>query len=250
MEKEYLNKNAVLLLFSNIAKHCNPLKNSLKKYSFLVFLVLCFLCSDKINSRYLPYFVNNSSMYKNNSSCVDWRGYNKSSIDSTAGSNKSILLPPPSPTNDNCSGAISLTVSSSCSYLVYTNASATASAGITAPGCANYLGGDVWFTAVVPATGILTVDTQTGVITDGGLAFYTGSCGNLTLLACDDDSSTNGLMPTITQSGLTPGQTIYIRFWEYGNDNNGTFGICANSPSCVVPIVNSTTNITTTSATM
>jgi hypothetical protein len=158
---------------------------------------------------------------------------------------------PTPPANDNCSGAISLTVGSTCTYTTYTNANATASSGIPAPGCASYSGGDVWFKAVVPATGILTVDTQSGVITDGGMAFYTGTCGSLTLLECDDDDSTNGAMPYISVvSGLTPGQTVYIRVWEYSNDNNGTFGICATAPLCIAPTINSTTNITLTTATI
>ena len=136
---------------------------------------------------------------------------------------------------DECANAIPLSVSSVCNYTTYSNAANTASAGIPAPGCASYSGGDIWFSAVVPFTGILTVDTQTGVITDGGMAFYTGTCGALTLLQCDDDSSANGLMPTLTATGLTPGSTVYIRFWEYSNDNNGTFGICATSPLCGNP---------------
>ncbi|WP_293871816.1 IPT/TIG domain-containing protein [Flavobacterium sp.] len=138
-------------------------------------------------------------------------------------------------TNDECSGAISLTVSTTCSYTTYTNAGATGSTGMTTPACANYLGGDVWFSAVVPATGELDVDLIEGVMTDSGMAFYSGTCGSLTLLDCDDDSSNNGLMSYISRSGLTPGQTIYIRVWEYGNNNNGTFGICATTPSCPSP---------------
>lgn len=151
---------------------------------------------------------------------------------------------------DECANAIPLSVSSVCNYTTYSNAANTASAGVPAPGCASYSGGDIWFSAVVPFTGILTVDTQTGVITDGGMAFYTGTCGALTLLQCDDDSSANGLMPTLTATGLTPGSTVYIRFWEYSNDNNGTFGICATSPTCVTPTILPTTSITTSSATI
>lgn len=154
------------------------------------------------------------------------------------------------PANDECVNAIPLSISSACAFTTYTNANATASNGIPAPGCASYAGGDVWFTAVVSATGILTVDTQTGVITDAGMAFYTGTCGSLTLLACDDDSSVNGLMPYISLSGLTPSQTIFIRVWEYGNDNNGTFGICATSPTCIAPTLNASTNITASTATI
>ena len=127
-------------------------------------------------------------------------------------------------------GAQPLPVNISCSYSTYSNASATASAGVPAPGCANYAGGDVWFTIVVPASGSFTIDTQPGVMTDSGMALYTGTCGALTLLECDDDDSANGLMSSITRSGMTPGTTVWIRVWEFGNDNNGTFGICATLP--------------------
>ncbi|MNJ84230.1 hypothetical protein D3C87_16780 [compost metagenome] len=134
------------------------------------------------------------------------------------------------PANDNPCSATPLTVGTSCSYATYTNTAATASAGVPAPGCASYSSGDVWFTAVVPASGILNVDMATGVILDSGLAFYTGTCGALTLLECDDDDSPNGNMSMINRTGLTPGSTIFIRVWEFGGDNNGTFQICASAP--------------------
>jgi hypothetical protein len=138
-------------------------------------------------------------------------------------------------TNDDCSGAISLTPVTTCSYTTYSNVGATTSTGMTAPGCGNFSGSDVWFSVVVPATGEVDIDLQTGTMTDSGIAFYSGTCGALTLLDCDDDSSSNGLMSYLSRTGLTPGQTIYIRVWEYGNDNNGTFGICATTPSCPSP---------------
>ena len=135
-------------------------------------------------------------------------------------------VPPPS--NDDPCNATPLTVGTACNYTQYTNSQATATAGVPAPGCANYQGGDVWFTAVVPASGSLIIDSDVGVILDGGMAIYSGtSCNNLTLIGCNDDGSANGFMPAISQTGLTPGATIYIRVWEYGNDNNGTFSICA-----------------------
>lgn len=142
------------------------------------------------------------------------------------------------PANDNCTGAIPLTVGASCSYTLYTNASATASTTPStppAPGCASYLGGDVWFSAVVPASGNLIIDSDDGVMTDGGMAAYSGTCGSLTLILCNDDGSANGLMPMLDLTGLTPGSTIYIRFWEFSNDNNGTFSICAYEPPPPVP---------------
>lgn len=144
--------------------------------------------------------------------------------------------------NDDPCTATPLTVNSSCSYSAFTNAGATASTGVPAPGCASYSGGDVWFTAVVPASGTLILDANTGVITDGGMAVYTGTCGSLTLLECDDDDSGNGLMPMIQVSGQLPGTTIYVRFWEYGNDNNGSFSLCAYAGAPTGPCGNPLNN--------
>lgn len=135
------------------------------------------------------------------------------------------------PANDNPCSAIAISGGGACSYYNGTNAFATASVGVPAPGCAGYSGGDVWFTATVPASGNITFDTQTGTMLDGGMAIYSGTCGALTLLACDNDNSANGAMPMIALSGQTPGATLYIRIWENGNDNNGTFGVCAYDPT-------------------
>ena len=41
------------------------------------------------------------------------------------------------------------------------------------------------------------------------------------------NSSENGLMPKIELTNLEPGEKIYIRFWDYGDNVSGTFGICA-----------------------
>ncbi len=136
---------------------------------------------------------------------------------------------PPPPSNDDPCSAIALSVNTSCSYSTYTNTSATASSGIIAPGCANYLGGDVWFTSVIPASGKLGINTISGIVSNGGMAVYYGTCNSLTLISCDDGSSSNaGDMPFINVSSRPVGSTVYIRFWEYGNDNNGTFQICTS----------------------
>ncbi|MBK7269325.1 MAG: T9SS type A sorting domain-containing protein [Flavobacteriales bacterium] len=141
--------------------------------------------------------------------------------------------PPVPPPNDDPCGATPLTVNTTCSYSSSSNLGASATTGPPAPGCANYGGGDVWFTAVVPANGRLVFDTNVGDITDSGMALYTstgGCAGPFTLLECDDDDSGNGLMSFVDRSGLTPGSTVYIRVWEYGNNTFGGFEICAYSP--------------------
>lgn len=140
-------------------------------------------------------------------------------------------IPPPPPVNDEPCNAIIITPDTVCVYQTFTNENATASAGIPAPGCASYSGADVWFQVTVPPGRSLIFDSQTGVMLDGGMAIYKGpDCNNLTLISCNDDSSPNGAMPLITNDTLTPGSTIWIRMWEFGNDNNGTFGLCVKIP--------------------
>ncbi|MBK7570585.1 MAG: PKD domain-containing protein [Bacteroidetes bacterium] len=64
------------------------------------------------------------------------------------------------------------------------------------------------------------------------MAVYSGTCNALTLISCDDDGSTNGLMPSLTISNRPPGSTLFIRFWSFAGLDDGTFGICAtiNTP--------------------
>lgn len=130
------------------------------------------------------------------------------------------------PANDNPCSATPITANASCSYTAGTNVAATTTAGVPAPGCASYSGDDVWYSVVVPATGSVMVNTNSGSMTDSGMAFYTGTCGSLTLVECDDDDSGNGAMSMISRGGLTPGSTLYIRIWDYAG-GTGTFSICA-----------------------
>ncbi len=100
------------------------------------------------------------------------------------------------------------------------------------PGCANYQGADVWFTAEVDNDGQIEIETNTnGGMTDGGMAVYTGTCAALNLYACDDDGNPAlfSQMSNITiNDPALSGQTIFIRVWEFGGDDNGSFDICAN----------------------
>lgn len=70
------------------------------------------------------------------------------------------------------------------------------------------------------------------------MAFYSGTCTSLTLIECDDDDSDNGNMSRIQRTGLTPGSTIWIRFWEYGGNQFGTFSKCAEAYTPPPPTTN------------
>jgi hypothetical protein len=134
--------------------------------------------------------------------------------------------------SDNPCGAPALPVGGSCVNTTGTNVGATASPGVPAPGCANYSGGDVWYTITVPPSGNVQVETSNaGGFTDGGLAIYSGPCGSLSLVpgACNDDGGA-GLFSLISLTGQIPGATLWIRVWEYGNNSFGNFNICAVEP--------------------
>jgi hypothetical protein len=161
----------------------------------------------------------------------------------------------PPPVNDNPCGAIAIPVNEECVYTEATNDLATNTPFVPTPSCASYGGSDVWFTVVVPANGIITIDTQEGTIEDASMAIYTADecMGTFTQIACNDDDSPSGgdWMPYVSLSNQTPGQTLYIRIFSYGNFESGTIGICATSP-CLAPataqivtnVVNNTVTIT------
>jgi hypothetical protein len=116
-------------------------------------------------------------------------------------------------------------------YRTYSTQGATASAGIPAPGCASYAGGDVWFKTAVPFGNSFRVRTVASTITNSGMAIYKAtSCeGPFTLIACNDDISagTNNMsqIDLIHNASLATGDSVYIRFWAYNNAQVGNFGI-------------------------
>jgi hypothetical protein len=141
------------------------------------------------------------------------------------------------PANDNCSGAISLTPGGTFATnpVTATNQAATLTTDTTAvTTCQTTRYADVWFKVVVPASGTLTVETQSvsgSAVTDTVLGIYSGACGTLVSVGCDDDSSDDGLFSKAALTGLVPGSTLYIGVWNYSAVNNGQFRISAYSAS-------------------
>jgi hypothetical protein len=132
--------------------------------------------------------------------------------------------------NDECSGAIVLTVGDACSFVTVNNTGATASSGIPAAGCGGSVFVDTWFKFVVPASGHIEINTQAGTLNDVAMALYSGTCGSLSLIECDDDDG-DAVMSLINRSGLTAGDTLYLRIWDWGGNNFGSFGICVSIPA-------------------
>lgn len=124
--------------------------------------------------------------------------------------------------NDECSNAINLSVGASSfnDFPVNVNLTSATNSGAPAPTCGNFQGGDVWYTATVPVSGNIVIETNGAGIYDTGLEVYTGACGTLSLVSCDDNSG-NGDYSKIVLLGQTPGTVLRIRVWEnvFGTSN-------------------------------
>lgn len=138
--------------------------------------------------------------------------------------------PPPAPENDECANAIALTPGAvfGDNPLNTTNFGATMNVADPLPTCADFnfetSGKDVWYSVTVPASGTLTIELQgDGGLEDTGLEVYTGTCGALVSVDCNDD--TNGLYSVLELADLAD-QTVLVRVWGY-NGSQGSFVISA-----------------------
>lgn len=156
--------------------------------------------------------------------------------------------PTPVPSNDEPCNAIPIPpVTSTCQYLEFTNVGATASLSAPTPfscigGSGAQIGGfnastaDVWFAITVPASGNINITHKPnmgpGSINDGVMALYSGTCSSLTQIVCSDDNNypgtANDFKPMINANGLTPGSTVYLRYWGF-NTSTGNFGFCVTT---------------------
>lgn len=161
------------------------------------------------------------------------------------------------PNDEPCNAIQIPAVTADCNNLTFSNIGATATIlpGTPPATCENYnnstntygvlsSGGyttttkDVWFKITVPASGNIyitpTPNQGAGWIQDGVMMLYTGTCGALTSYTCSDDynypAGYNDLQPFIRATGLTPGSTVYLRYWGFGS-TQGNFGFCVQSPT-------------------
>ncbi|HIP49248.1 MAG TPA: T9SS type A sorting domain-containing protein [Lutibacter sp.] len=144
------------------------------------------------------------------------------------GATFNIAVQIPAPANDEPNNSILvsvLTVGSSCTApTVMTNVGATSSSPISGdPSCGNYEGGDIWYHFIAPATGAVKIKRTNDGNWDGlkyaVMSDYTTevSCGTITVVG---DLESNVI------TGLTPGVSYSIRFWEWNNNDLGTEGFC------------------------
>ncbi|MBU2930041.1 T9SS type A sorting domain-containing protein [Winogradskyella psychrotolerans] len=138
--------------------------------------------------------------------------------------------------NDDAANAIALTLDEGTECGANTISASnfgTSDSGVAAPSCGSYGAptdkGDLWYTFVAPASGALTLNTSNldGLVSVAG-AYYSGTVGSLVEEGCTEFGT--GWPWDI--SGLTSGETYYLRVWDYGNDEIGSFDLCGYYVSC------------------
>jgi len=140
---------------------------------------------------------------------------------------------PPPPANNDCANAQAIAQLVSCSNTPGTTAGATQS--MAAGACNGNPDDDVWYSFV--ATGPDAQIALSGIVplwggsTDMYFQVLSGACGATTSLLCSDPN-------TNTLTGLTAGQTYYIRVYTYGANNANMFNICVTnvSPPTICPV--------------
>lgn len=135
---------------------------------------------------------------------------------------------PPPPSNDDCANALTVTVNPdmNCGSITAGYTLGASDSGVSPDPCYGYADDDVWFkftaaatTHAISFTDILSVGTDD----DTNLQFqvFSGSCTGLTSIFCGDYNT--GLL-----TGLTVGQTYYIRAYSYFDDpaSAQSFKVC------------------------
>lgn len=148
---------------------------------------------------------------------------------------------PPAPANDLCGGATPITpgvVFESNPIGGQTQWSATDSGELPLPSCSVYdpadvsgHGGDIWYSVVVPGDGNLTIETRgdpVGNEGDTGMQVYSGSCGALVAVDCNNDMDNRYSRVIIADLALA-NQTVYVRVFEYSGNDILSFQISAYS---------------------
>ena len=146
--------------------------------------------------------------------------------------------------NDNCSGAIEMTVNSGTTCTTTTSGT-TVGGTQSVAACSGTADEDVWYKFTATQASHDLRETP-GTIGDAVVQLYSGTCASLTSIACIDNYSVSD--ETYSATGLTSGNTYYVRVHSYGNGTGqGTFTMCVTSPCLGTPTSSAGTSVTSTS---
>lgn len=140
--------------------------------------------------------------------------------------------PPPAPINDECDDAIVLTVNEDFSCGVVTSGTtASATASSQEDDVVGTPDNDVWFSFVAASEAhrisLANVTAVIGTSIDMVIGLYNGTAGCEDLVFVDDSDPN-----TLNASGLTIGDTYYVRIYGWGSTNTAqaNFDICVGTP--------------------
>ncbi|PIF44972.1 putative secreted protein (Por secretion system target) [Chryseobacterium sp. 52] len=135
------------------------------------------------------------------------------------------------PTNDDCGTAVGLTVNPdlACAATTAGNTVGATNSNVPVGTCSGTPDDDVWYSFV--ATSTLHTVTLSNVVSTGSISstslytqVFSGACGALASVQCGTANTTN-------VSGLTAGQTYYVRVYNSnGAGYNNSFNICIGTP--------------------
>lgn len=118
------------------------------------------------------------------------------------------------PANDECAGAIPITVNAVCQPTYFDNGCASQS--LPAVTCGIYTGianDDVWYSFTATATDMTLGGAPVGSM-DIVMELFSGTCASLTSIACGDEGGM-GVADDMIATGLTVGATYYARVYDY-----------------------------------
>lgn len=142
----------------------------------------------------------------------------------------SIYIPPPPPANDDCSGAIGLTVNPDllCGTTTSGTVDAATPSSQSQTDCSGTENDDVWYSFVATSTSHeISLLNVAGSATDMYHSVWEGTCPSLTLVSSSCSDANSQIL-----GGLTPGNTYFVRVNTYGSSSgqNTTFDICIGTP--------------------
>lgn len=128
---------------------------------------------------------------------------------------------PTAPFNDECTGATPLTVGNVFTDFAVTGSTYgavdSASYVINCDGTSKTVNSGVYYSATVPASGALAIETNAAAsnsLNDTVLVGFVGNCSSLVDMTCNDNFS--GSFSRIMMFGQSPGSTIYIAVYKNG----------------------------------
>ena len=130
---------------------------------------------------------------------------------------------------DDCASAIYLTIQDEfCAGQEFESDNHTLSGGDPVPSCWDAPPQNtMWFRFIPDSTSVAISTNFSSDVSETQIAVYSGSCGSLTEIGCEDDISQTNFKSRVQVNNLIPGATYYILVDTEGE--NGSYFICVQN---------------------